>query len=60
MKAGWCLLKKERVSSCFCYSLESLTGKMLFNIDIFSQSPKEPFDGEGGEEEGGVGETCFV
>lgn len=33
---------------------------MLFNIDIFSQSPKEPFDREGGEEEGGLGETCFV
>lgn len=60
MKAGWCLLKKERVSSYFCYSPGTLTGKMLFNIDIFSQSPEEPFDREGGEEERGLGETCFV
>lgn len=47
---GQYLLKKE--SSCFCYSPEIFIGKMLFNIDIFSQSPGEPFDRKGGEEEG--------
>lgn len=43
-RPGCCLLKKERVSSCFFYSPENFTGRILFNIDIFSQSPEEPFD----------------
>lgn len=54
-RPGWCLLKKERARSCFCYSPEIFIGKMLFNIDIFSQSLGELFDRKGEEEEGGWG-----
>lgn len=54
-RPGQCLLKKERASSCFCYSPEIFIGEMLFNIDIFSQSLGEPLERKGGEEEGRIG-----